>query len=177
MFDFTGSSTSSVTTGTITTPDLREWTQFWVYAVCEDKDGNLSRASSGGVYHADKTQMIGNYAYDGAAGDGDSRTWDYQYPTVSSLGVSLLTDNTVRLTYVADDSADSLVDPETEPNSGLARIYVYYTTTDASYSVDDVVANASSNLAQGQSYGGHVWDLTATYPDNSSSSDTAYPYN
>jgi hypothetical protein len=38
---------SAATTGQITTPDLRRWTKFWVYAVCEDGDGNLSREASG----------------------------------------------------------------------------------------------------------------------------------
>ena len=115
------------TTGTLTTPDLQEWTPFWVYAVAEDKDGNLSGDAPGQSHRA---QMVGNFAYDGASGVSDSRTWDYQYPTVSSLTVSLLTDNTVRINYAAaSDAADSLLDPAgAEPDSGLARVYVYYTT-------------------------------------------------
>eukprot|EP00873_Tetraselmis_striata_P033997 jgi/Tetstr1/454261/TSEL_041180.t1 len=66
----------------VTSPDLVEWSKFWVYAVAEDGDGNLSRDGAG---HADRAQMVGNYAYAGVAGAdvADSRTWDYQPPAMS----------------------------------------------------------------------------------------------
>eukprot|EP00873_Tetraselmis_striata_P043940 jgi/Tetstr1/464204/TSEL_009009.t1 len=160
-----GGGVGSATTGVITTPDLREWTPFWVYAAAEDGDGNLSRDGPG---QSHRTQMLGNFAYDGAVDGADSRTWDYRYPAVSSLSVSLQTDNRVRLNYAAADAGDPA------SNSGLARVYVYYTTADASYTVDQVAA-AAAGTAETQADGGHVWDLTPGYPVSSSGADHLTP--
>jgi hypothetical protein len=149
---------SSAATGKITTPDLARWTKFWVYATAEDGDGNLSREAASGKSH--KVQMRGNFAYSGATGPADSRTWEYEYPVVTSLTVSLRTDNRVRVNYAASDAP-----------SGLANVYLYYAKTDDPSITSAGVAALAASSVPSSSNGGRVWDLAASgYPSSSSTS-------
>ena len=102
--------------------------------------------------------MRGNFAYSGAASQTDSRTWEYEYPVITSLITNLRTDNKVRVNYAASDAS-----------SGLAAIYLYYSKTDNPSLTTADIATLSSTVP-GAVAGGWAWNLaTSGYPASSSS--------
>ena len=124
-----------------TTMDLAQWSEFWVYGVCEDGDGNLSP-----VVVAPMT-------------DNNGRTWDYRPPNVSGLlRVNLATDNTVKVVCDFDDSHINAP----PGNSGIADVYMYYEVDQGNvYSAADIISMSGSNLSA--SSGGKQWYGSSPY--------------
>lgn len=148
VIDKRTTNTNAVSSGTLVSTNLQEWTKFWVYSTCEDSDGNFSK-EIGGKSH--KTEMSGNL--NGSAGN---RTWDYSQP-IGQTRISMDIQN--RLYFDIDASDTGNIN-----NSGIVAVYLHYSESNVNYSPDQTKALALSTVETSNG-GGKIWDFTPTYQD------------
>ena len=147
VIDVRSSNSNSVSSGVLSSANLRDWDRFWVYATCEDKDGNVSKEID---EKSHKTEMVGNFN-----GDAGNRTWDYSKPIGST---TIYMDIQNRLYFNIEGS-----DTENILNSGINSVYLYYTQSNTEYSPEQT-KNLALSTIETNSFGGKTWDFTQTFP-------------
>jgi hypothetical protein len=145
--DVSSLNSNSVSSGVLSSANLREWDKFWVYATCEDKDGNVSKENNGKGH---KTEMVGNFN-----GDVGNITWDYSKP-IGSMTIDMDIQNRLYFNITGSDTENFV-------NSGINSVYLYYTESNTEYSPEQTKNLALSTTLTSTS-GGKTWDFTQTFP-------------
>ena len=147
VVDVRASNSNAISSGTLSSSNLQEWSKFWVYATCEDKDGNVSKEMDGKSH---KIEMSGNLV--GSAGN---RTWDYSKPTGSTT-IYMDIQNKLYFSIAGGDT-------ENVYNSGISSVYLYYTKSDVNYSSEQIKTLAlvtTDTINEGSK----IWDFTGNFP-------------
>jgi hypothetical protein len=147
VVDVRTANANTISSGTLSTSNLLEWNKFWVYATCEDKDGNVSKEIYGKSH---KTEMSGN-----SIGSAGNMTWDYSKPTGSININDIDIENKLYFSITGEDIGNN--------NSGISSVYLYYTQSNVNYSPEQT-KNLAISTINTEFEGSQIWDFTQTFP-------------